>query len=190
MFQRIVILAVSIAATGCASVMNETTHPIKIETKTDTGQLVTGAECKLTNDRGSVDVKSGDTTLIRRSSTDVDIVCNHPENRVASARAISRANAGMFGNIIIGGGIGAIIDHNQGTAYTYPTWVQLIYGRALVFDRRDQKDEQPTPSIDIGLALSPGPSPAPAATGPGATLPQTGTRVTMDDLRDLLPPQR
>jgi hypothetical protein len=33
-------------------------------------------------------------------------------------RAISRANAGMAGNIIFGGGIGAIIDHNKGTAYS------------------------------------------------------------------------
>jgi hypothetical protein len=190
MFQRIVIVAAAIAATGCASVMNETTHPMKIETKTDAGQLVTGAECKLTNDRGSVSVKSGETTLMRRSSTDVEIVCNHPENRVASARAISRANAGMFGNIIIGGGIGAIIDHNQGTAYTYPTWVQLIYGKALVFDRRDQKEDLPTPSTDSGLALSPGVSPPPVAASPAAPPPQASARVTMDDLRDLLPPQR
>ena len=58
-------------------------------------------------------------------------------------RAISRANAGMAGNIIFGGGIGAIIDHNKGTAYTYPTWIQLIFGKTLVFDRSAEKDGQP-----------------------------------------------
>ena len=180
----------SVIATGCASVMNEATHPMKVETKTDTGQLVTGADCKVTNDRGTFPVKSGDTTQVRRSNTDVDIVCNHPQNRVASGRAISRANAGMFGNILIGGGIGAIIDHNQGTAYTYPTWVQLVYGKSLVFDRNDQKEEQPTPGTDTGVALSPGASAAaPTATANGAVPPQAGSRVTMDDLRGLLPPQ-
>jgi hypothetical protein len=30
----------------------------------------------------------------------------------------------------IGGGIGAIIDHNKGTAYTYPTWVQRVFDRS------------------------------------------------------------
>lgn len=34
----------------------------------------------------------------------------------------------MLGNIIFGGGIGAIIDHNQGTAYEYPTLLQIILG--------------------------------------------------------------
>ncbi len=51
--------------------------------------------------------------------------------------------AGMAGNIIFGGGIGAIIDHNKGTAYTYPTWIQLIFGKTLVFDRSAEKDGQP-----------------------------------------------
>lgn len=190
MFQRTVILAVCIASTGCASVMNDTTHSMKVETRTDAGQPVTGADCKLTNDRGSFSVRSGDTTQIRRSNTDVDIVCTHPENRVASARAISRANAGMFGNILIGGGIGAIIDHNQGTAYTYPTWVQLVYGKSLVFDRNDQKEDQPTPGTDTGMAPSLGASAATSsATGTGAAPPQAGARVTMDDLRGLLPRQ-
>jgi hypothetical protein len=40
-------------------------------------------------------------------------------------------------------GLGAIIDHNKGTAYTYPTWVQLVFGKTLVFDRSAEKDGQP-----------------------------------------------
>jgi uncharacterized protein YceK len=187
MFQRIVILAACVAATGCASVMNETTHAIKVETRTEAGRTVAGADCKLTNDRESVSVKSGETTQVRRSDTDMDIVCTHPEHRVASARAISRANAGLYGNIILGGGIGAIVDHNKGTAYTYPTWVQLVYGRSLVFDRRHQKDDDPTTATDTGMVPSSAASPAP---GNGTAQPQAGAPVTMDDLRGLLPPQR
>ncbi len=81
---------------------------------------------------------------VRRSSKDIDIICVHAEHSAANARAISRANSGMFGNIIFGGGIGAIIDHNKGTAYTYPTWMQLVFGKTLVFDRSAQKESQPT----------------------------------------------
>ena len=73
----------------------------------------------------------------------MDITCRHPANPEAAGRAISRANAGLAGNIILGGGIGAIIDHNKGTAYTYPTWVQLVFGKTLVFDRSAEKDGQP-----------------------------------------------
>lgn len=130
--------------TGCASVVNDSTHPVKIETKSVEGELITGADCKLTNDYGSFTAKSGDTIQVRRSSKDLDIVCKQADKPDANARAISRANGGMFGNIILGGGIGAIIDHNKGTAYTYPTWMQLIFGKTLVFDRSAEKEGLPT----------------------------------------------
>ena len=145
-------LAAVLSLSGCASVMNDSTHPIKVETKTEDGKLVNGADCKLTNDYGSFNTKSGDTVQVRRSSKDLDIVCKAQEQPDASGRAISRANGGMFGNIILGGGIGAIIDHNKGTAYTYPTWVQLIFGKSLVFDRSAEKEGQPTVPAEQGTA--------------------------------------
>lgn len=137
-------LALALACTGCASVINETTHPIKVETRMPSGEFVAGADCKLTNDGGTVTMRSGETAHVRRSSKDMDIVCSHPSSPDAIARAISRANAGMFGNIFFGGGVGAIIDHSKGTAYTYPTWVQLVFGETLVFDRNAEKEGQPT----------------------------------------------
>jgi hypothetical protein len=154
MIQKYLIVCMTLAATGCASVMNDSTHPIKVETKTLEGKVIAGAECKMANDYGSVTVKSGDTTQIRRSSKDLDIVCKHPDNPDATARAVSRANSGMFGNIILGGGIGAIIDHNKGTAYTYPTWVQLVFGKTLMFDRTTEKEGQPTPPTEPVVATS------------------------------------
>jgi hypothetical protein len=143
--------------------MNDSTHPMKIETKTQSGQLVAGAECKLSNDYGTITVKSGDTSQVRRSSKDLDITCKDAKNPDASARAISRANSGMWGNIIIGGGIGAIIDHSKGTAYTYPTWIQLVFGKTLVFDRSAETEGQPTLGTEpTGSAAAPA-SAAPAA---------------------------
>jgi hypothetical protein len=54
----------------------------------------------------------------------------------------------MWGNIILGGGIGAIIDHSNYTGYTYPTWVQLVFGKSLIFDRADEKEGRPTPGTE------------------------------------------
>ncbi|MBC7378997.1 MAG: hypothetical protein H7346_16365 [Burkholderiaceae bacterium] len=143
MMKTLIALAGALALTGCASIVNDTTHPMKIETVTVEGKAITGAECKVSNDYGSTTVKSGDTSPVRRSSKDMDITCKQAGQPDASARAISRANGGMAGNIIFGGGIGAIIDHNKGTAYTYPTWLQLVFGQTLVFDRRDEKEGTP-----------------------------------------------
>ena len=142
--QRLVsLLAVSALAGGCASIVNDTSHPMKLETRRPDGTLVAGAACQLSNDYGTVQASSGGMVNVRRSSKDLDITCKDPAQPDAVGRAISRANAGLAGNILIGGGIGAIIDHSKGTAYTYPTWVQLTFGRTLVFDRRLETESAP-----------------------------------------------
>jgi hypothetical protein len=46
----------------------------------------------------------------------------------------------MFGNIIFGGGIGAIIDHSNGTGYDYPNQIPVRMGESVVVDK---KVEQP-----------------------------------------------
>ena len=167
MTRKLLTVVAMLALTGCASVMNETTHGMKVETKSATGEVVAGAECKFSNDYGTSTGKSGDVVVVRRSNKDLEIVCKAPNNADANGRAVSRTNGGMWGNILIGGGIGAVIDHNRGTAYTYPTWVQLVFGKTLNFDRRDEKDGQPTPSTEGVVAAAPAPVVA-AASAPAA----------------------
>jgi uncharacterized protein YceK len=150
-------ISAALLFSGCASVVNDKTHPMKVETKTEAGDLVAGADCSVKNDKASGTFKSGETTNVRRSNSDLEISCTHPTNAEARAKAVSRVNGGMFGNILLGGGIGAIIDHNTGNAYTYPAWVQLVFGKTLAFDRRDEQDNQPVP-----------PSAEPAASAPAA----------------------
>jgi hypothetical protein len=134
-------LAAVVLASGCASVVNDTMQPLRITTVTSQAIEVKGAACKAENDRGSWSLTSGEMGNVRRSDKDLMIVCTDPSNPDANAHAISRVNAGMFGNIIIGGGIGAVVDHSRGTAYTYPTWMRLEFGKSLVFDRNLQKGD-------------------------------------------------
>lgn len=150
--QRISLLTAALALTGCASVMNDSNQAIRIETKTAAGVTVTGADCKADNDYGTVRGRSGDTLSIHRSGKDLTIECTHPDNPTAKASAISRANAGLAGNILIGGGIGAIVDHNTGKAYTYPTWLQLVFGQTIVFDRRGESEGKPVAGMVTAVA--------------------------------------
>jgi len=138
-------MAATVLATGCASIVNDSSQPIKVETLGEDGKAVAGADCTLRNDFGTFTMKSGTTAPIHRSGQDLDISCKDATRPEAVARAISRANAGLAGNILIGGGIGAIIDHSKGTAYTYPTWMQLQFGKTLVFDRGMEKEGAPVP---------------------------------------------
>lgn len=123
--------------------MNDTTTPVRFETFSAAGIEIKDADCKLENDYGQQNIKTPATVNVRRSSKDLQITCVKPELADGRGVAISRANGGMAGNILFGGGIGAIIDHNKGTAYTYPQWVQVVMGKLLTFDRRADIEGQP-----------------------------------------------
>ena len=151
---RLFVVAASCAMAllcGCASVMNETTQPMKIETRNADGTFVAGVECRISNDFGVLTSHSGDTAMVRRSSMDLDIVCKHPTSSAdnATARAISRANAGLAANFF-NAGVGIIVDHKRGTAYTYPTWIRLTFGKTLVFDRAQEKEGRPVEGTEPG----------------------------------------
>lgn len=167
---NIALALASVMTVGCASITNDTTHPVRVDVLAD-GKPTTGSECKLTNDYGQANFRSGDTVQVRRSSKDLDLYCASGTHPDARGRAISRANGGMFGNILFGGGIGAVIDHNRGTAYTYPTWVQLVSGQDLTFDRNDEKESQPVPGRNITLqpAAASMPPSSPVASQPAVT---------------------
>ncbi|AEG94575.1 hypothetical protein [Ramlibacter tataouinensis] len=132
-------LAVLLCA-GCASVTQGTTHALRIETETAKGVVIDDAECTLSNDHGVVMARSGSSTPVRRSSKDLDIKCASPGQPEASARLVSRANAALAGNILVGGAIGALVDHNTGAAYTYPSWVRLVFGEFAILDRKDERE--------------------------------------------------
>nr|WP_244907812.1 hypothetical protein [Xanthomonas dyei] len=142
--KQLVTAAIAMAAlSGCATVMNDATQPIRVDTKTADGQTITGADCAISNDKGRVTLKSGQTAQVRRSAHDLQVSCVLPGQRDAAGRSISRANMGIWGNILIGGAIGAIVDHNKGTGYTYPSWIQLVFGQTLSFDRHREERGQP-----------------------------------------------
>lgn len=57
---------------------------------------------------------------VRHSSKDLQVTCTKAGEPDGKAALVSRANGRLAGNILIGGGIGAIVDHIRGMAYTYP----------------------------------------------------------------------
>jgi hypothetical protein len=148
-FASFAMVVACLAATGCASIMNDTSAPIRFETFSAAGVEIKDVECKLENDYGQQMVKTPATVNVRRSSKDLQITCVKSGDVDGRGVAISRANAGLAGNILIGGGIGAIIDHNKGTAYTYPQWVQVVMGKLLTFDRRADMEGQPNKGADL-----------------------------------------
>ena len=122
---------------GCASVSNGTSGPIRVETVGGDGVAVVGAKCDLTNDYGTYSVVTPASVIVHRSSKDLQVICKKDGLLDATANVTSCATGSMFGNIILGGGIGAIVDHSNGSAYNYPEWIKFVMGQFAIFDRKD-----------------------------------------------------
>ena len=132
----------SVLFSGCASITKDSNQPVQIETYSKDNKLVSGAKCIAKNERGEWTTTSTGTVNVHRSGQNLVVACDKEGEQTGNGTVISRANGGMFGNILFGGGIGAIIDHNKGTAYSYPDWIRVILGDNLVFDRKNNKDNE------------------------------------------------
>lgn len=165
--------------TGCASVTQGSEQSLRIETLSSEGKPIEGAECQLTNDKGTVTAISGQSTLIRRSAKDLTVHCALAGQAPAIGQAISRINASLAGNAFIGGGIGAAIDVGTGAAYSYTPWMQLVFGEERLFDRNGNRDDGPVAGV---LIRTSGPAPSGLAKAGGAAV-QPAAPVALEGVR-------
>ena len=131
---------------GCASVTTSAMQPVSVTTQSKQGNDVSQANCTLKNTNGEWSVVTPNTVSVRKAAGNLAVNCKKPGLSDGNARAISRAGAGMYGNIIIGGGIGALIDHSSGKAYNYPDKIKVIMGDSVTIDRHDA-DAQNKPKV-------------------------------------------
>ena len=113
-----------------------------VTTKDKSGTLVQKADCTLQGPKGTWKVTTPGSVMVARSAEDIQVECQKEGSPNGLGKMISRAHGGMFGNIIFGGGIGAIIDHSRGTGYEYPNQVSIIMGETVMVDRRDEQDAE------------------------------------------------
>lgn len=130
----IVALIAAVASTGCSTITQSESQSLAL-TATYQGKPV-DPDCKLSNDKGSWDAKAPSNIAVRKSGEDLEVTCKKEGMPNGLLKAISRAAGSMFGNIIIGGGIGALIDHSKGTGYDYPNQLQVKMGESVVIDKK------------------------------------------------------
>jgi len=138
------ILVASGLTSGCSSITGTTNQSVSVQTREQSGGEVTGAACELTNKQGKWFVTTPGSVVIHRSNDDMLVLCNKTDYEPGRAAVVSETKGSMFGNILFGGGIGAIVDHSNGSAYEYPTLIEILMG---TFTRIEPpKKEQPKSS--------------------------------------------
>ena len=132
-----ILVASLVVLPGCATITSNELQTVSLTTHSTDGQSVEKASCVLKNDKGEWQATSPAQVAVRRSADDLIVTCRKDGTPDGLLRAISRAAAGMFGNIIFGGGIGAIIDHTKGTGYNYPDALPVKMGTTTTVDRHE-----------------------------------------------------
>jgi hypothetical protein len=136
---RLSVGAVLVALTsGCATITGAETQAIMVSSRDRSGAAVADAQCTLESPRGKWSLVTPASVTVVRSSDDIQVECRKEGLAPGLAKLISRAHGGMFGNIIFGGGIGAIIDHSKGTGYEYPNVATIVMGETTMIDRREE----------------------------------------------------
>lgn len=128
MLSRLVVIALAaVTLTGCASIVNGTNQPVSVETG-----RVKGATCVLENNKGKWYVNStpGSVT-VHRSFNDLKVNCEKPGYKPASKSIASNTKAMVFGNAVFGGVIGAGVDVANGSAYDYPTNINVPMSKGV-----------------------------------------------------------
>jgi hypothetical protein len=106
--------------TGCASITTGTNQSISVSTDPEKS-----ATCELSNDKGSwyVPLTPG-SVMVHRSYNDLTIVCKKEDK--SGSTSIKSSTKGMtYGNILLGGIVGAAVDIGTGAGYDYPTMIHV-----------------------------------------------------------------
>ena len=111
--------------TGCASIVNGTNQVVSVETRAAAGS-VSGASCKLQNDKGVYYVTTPGTVTVHRAYGDMVVTCDKSGLPTTTASFKSSTKGMLAGNIVFGGVIGAGVDMASGAAYDYPALLQII----------------------------------------------------------------
>jgi len=110
---------------GCASITGTSHQRIAVQTLGPEGREVRDAACKLVNSKGKWLVNSPGSVTVTASNDDMQVLCEKQGIAPGKASVVSRIKGAMFGNIFIGGGIGAIVDYGTGAGYEYPPFIQV-----------------------------------------------------------------
>jgi hypothetical protein len=123
------LVMLSTLVTGCSTLTGEgTSQNLSVMTYTTDNKDLVGATCEMKNDEGTWTAVTPATVMVHRSNKDLLVKCTKSGFADARANVVSKTKANMWGNIIFGGGIGAIVDHNNGSAYLYPPVLKLTMG--------------------------------------------------------------
>lgn len=109
---------------GCASVMMGSYQDVFIETKC--GDKPVRAECSVSNEIGVWNVKTPGSIHLHKGYDELELTCKGERFDLHKVYINSSSNLPLYGNALIGGGIGAVTDIETRAGFDYPTKITFI----------------------------------------------------------------
>lgn len=116
-----------ISASGCATVVSSGSQKINVKT-TAQGQEVKGARCELKNDKGAWKVVTPASVEVGKAFGELNLLCKKPGFEDGTLVVKSSTSGSNFGNLILGGAVGFIVDAKSGNGYKYPELLTVELG--------------------------------------------------------------
>ena len=111
---------------GCASITGSKTQPLSV-TAVCEGKMVQSASCTLTNDKGVSYAVTPGSVVVSKSTADISVSCTKGSSTSMPSIVKSSSNASVWGNILMGGPIGAAIDAGTGAGFDYPPTINVMF---------------------------------------------------------------
>jgi hypothetical protein len=115
--------ALGMALSGCATIVDGSTQSVSVST-----MPVEGAACTLTNSEGKWFLTSPGSVTVHKTKNDLAVSCTKDGYQVGNQVAVSKFGGATFGNIVLGGGVGAIVDAASGANYYYDSPITVPLG--------------------------------------------------------------
>ena len=139
--QRFAVLALVALLPACATVVEGTSDTVTLST------TPAGATCTVDRNGERVAAVSATPGSVRLSKSrhDLNVTCTKDGHQPASTTASSRFTGATFGNVLVGGVVGVVVDAASGANNRYPADVRL--------------DLAENPAAPPPVAQAPAPSP-------------------------------
>lgn len=114
------LIGLALANAGCATITSGTTQPIVIDSDP------AGADCRLTREGTSLGtVRTPGTITVKRHAKPINVVCTQEGYEEARAVMNARAESASFGNALLGGAIGIMVDASTGANSRYESSLKV-----------------------------------------------------------------
>ena len=108
---------------GCATLLEEGTQEVNVRLFCAEKQLL--ATCSLKNDKGSWLVSAPGKVTITNDNSLLEISCKGQYVPSFSVTALPMPTMSMFGNVLLGGVLGAAVDVYNNTGMKYPENIDI-----------------------------------------------------------------